>query len=115
MIIAGLIAALLLLSLGAWLVRNNHQLTIRSMQLGDLTKMLDQRVAERTGELVQINTVLSKEVMTRKEMEEALRLKLEEVETLNKIMMGREERILELKDEVNALLTELGKAVRYTS
>ncbi len=36
------------------------------------------------------------------------------LEEANRIMMGRENRILELKQEVNALLKELGRPARYT-
>jgi PAS domain S-box-containing protein len=37
----------------------------------------------------------------------------EEKDKLSKFMVGREGRVIELKDEVNALLKELGRAVKY--
>ena len=37
----------------------------------------------------------------------------EELETFNKIMMGREERIIELKEEVNQMAAELGRHLPY--
>ena len=33
---------------------------------------------------------------------------------MNEIMMGREERILELKQQINTLLAELGRPHQYT-
>ena len=46
-------------------------------------------------------------------MEEKIKQKTAEIEKKNKMMMGREERVLELKEEVNKLLAELGKEKRY--
>lgn len=37
----------------------------------------------------------------------------DELEAFNRAMVGREHRMLELKEEVNALLTELGRPIRY--
>lgn len=51
----------------------------------------------------------------RKQLEEAMQGKLQETEILNRVMMDREERILELKREVNALLQEFGRPSKYQS
>lgn len=44
---------------------------------------------------------------------EALQKEKAHLETLNKVMMNREERIVELKHQVNALLEELGRPPQY--
>lgn len=38
---------------------------------------------------------------------------MSEIEKLNKFMLGREERIIEVKQEVNELLRQLGQPPRY--
>lgn len=38
---------------------------------------------------------------------------MEEIERFNRAMLGRENRIIELKEEVNALLKEMGRSIRY--
>jgi PAS domain S-box-containing protein len=53
------------------------------------------------------------DVTQRKEMEETLKAKLNEVEALNETMVGRENKMAELKKEVNDLLKELGKPEKY--
>jgi len=46
-------------------------------------------------------------------VEEQRRATLEESERMNRLMTGREERILIIKEEVNGLLTELGRDTKY--
>ncbi len=38
---------------------------------------------------------------------------LADMERMNAVMMGREQRVLEMKQEVNDLLDQLGQARRY--
>ena len=38
---------------------------------------------------------------------------MDDMERMNAVMMGREERVLEMKQEVNDLLVELGRASKY--
>lgn len=75
------------------LQRSNTDITAMSQALQEANRDLEQRVGERTQQL------------------EAARLKLEEhvkeLETLNKIMFGREERILELKEQIRSLQARL--------
>jgi C4-dicarboxylate-specific signal transduction histidine kinase len=54
-------------------------------------------VAQRTADLAQANEQLEREMAERKRAEVALRQKAEELERFNRMMLGREERILELK------------------
>ena len=55
------------------------------------------------------------DITERKSAEAKLNEQLEELQRWYKITLGREERILELKKEVNSLLSENGKPPRYES
>lgn len=60
---------------------------------------LEQRVAERTRELADLNR--------------ALQARTDELEAFNRAMMGRERRVIELKEEVNRLCAELNRPPAY--
>jgi PAS domain S-box-containing protein len=47
--------------------------------------------------------------------EERLKRTLDDMERFNQLMRGRERRTLELKAEINSLLVELGRQVKYTT
>ncbi len=49
----------------------------------------------------------------RRMAEDALKRERDELQKMNQAMMGREERVLELKHQVNALLKELGRPPQY--
>lgn len=53
------------------------------------------------------------EAIDRNRAEKALNSKISDLQRINKIMMDREVRIVELKREVNTILLEAGKAPRY--
>jgi PAS domain S-box-containing protein len=55
------------------------------------------------------------DISDRKRMEAERARTLEEAERLNQLMLGREERVLELKQEINDLRVELGTGVKYES
>jgi hypothetical protein len=78
---------------------------------------LEQRVQERTTELMQAKASLEVQVLERtaklREANEKLQNQMAQLEMTNKVMMGREERVLELKEEVNALMETLGKEKKY--
>jgi PAS domain S-box-containing protein len=57
--------------------------------------------------------IFVRDITERKRAEEDLKQKMAEVEKINRFMMGREERVIELKEEVNALLKELGREPKY--
>ncbi len=56
---------------------------------------------------------LEKEIAERKRVEEALEKEKELLERTNKLMTGRELRVIEVKKEVNLLLEELGRPKKY--
>lgn len=53
------------------------------------------------------------DVTERQAAEEALRTNMNELARMNKLMMNREERVMELKKEVNRLLAEAGRPARF--
>jgi PAS domain S-box-containing protein len=54
-----------------------------------------------------------RELAERKRAEEALRERMRELETFYRATLGREERVIELKQEVNELLEQLGRNKEY--
>jgi PAS domain S-box-containing protein len=56
---------------------------------------------------------LIRDITERKKTEKDLESRCEENARLNQLMMGREKRIIELKREVDQLLKEAGKPLRY--
>lgn len=55
------------------------------------------------------------DVTERKEADKKLQETLSEIERFNRLMTGRESRVVEMKKEVNALLAELGRDSQYES
>ena len=55
----------------------------------------------------------ARDITERKQHEDALRKKIEELEYLNKFMINRELRMIEMKKEVNELLLQMGQEKRY--
>lgn len=68
-------------------------------QIRNLNAELEARVSERTAELERANR--------------ELQARAEELAVFNRSMMGREERVIELKEEVNRLCRELGRPPDY--
>ncbi|MBW7988755.1 MAG: PAS domain-containing protein [Planctomycetes bacterium] len=56
-----------------------------------------------------------RDVTWRRENEEKLKKTLAELERFNKLMTGREKRVIEMKKEVNDLLAELSRPPQYSS
>ena len=98
----------------------NEKLTIEVGQrrtaeesLHAIQKDLEKRVKERTAELLLLNEKLKVEIDQRQLVEETLRVEKKGLAEINELMTGREERILELKSEINALLKQAGQTEKY--
>lgn len=63
--------------------------------------------------LATINAQLAEEVAERTATEEKLKESYDELQVFTRSVFDREERMIELKREVNSLLTELGRDARY--
>lgn len=57
--------------------------------------------------------IVSVNLTERKKAEKVLSEKMRELSVINKMMVGRELRMIELKKEVNTLSEELGKCLPY--
>ena len=62
-----------------------------------------------------LNEALGAEIELRHETERRLHDRLTEMRRFDRIARGREDRVLELKSEVNDLLARLGEEPRYPS
>lgn len=78
------------------LARSNTELASMSQALHGVNQELERRVAARTEEVTRANAILQE--------------KVKQLEVLNSVMMGREERILELKEEIAALRARMAGA-----
>ena len=57
--------------------------------------------------------IVFRDITRRKRNEEELNLRMEELERFNRLVIGREERMIQLKKEINELLEEMGKEKKY--
>ena len=69
-------------------------------------------VFNSAGEVTAV-AVYARDITKRKQMEEKLQERMNELETFYHTTLGREERVIELKQEVNQLLEQLGKNKKY--
>ncbi len=76
-------------------------------------EIIEHKEAEK--KLCAANRQLESEMTERKQAEEELQETLAEIDRFNKLMIGREGRVIEMKKEVNALLAELGRQPQYKS
>ncbi|MCP4650487.1 MAG: HAMP domain-containing protein [PVC group bacterium] len=88
----------------------NQKLLVNEQQLKTLNKSLEQKVQERTKELMKNKEELEVRVQERtKELKE----KLKELEIFHKLACGREMKMIEMKKQVNAMSKELGRPEPY--
>ena len=88
------------------LQREKKEFLIREIELDD-------RVFEQHISLVIERQVIRSyiaDITERKAAEEALRVRTQEVERMNRVMVGREIKMAELKKKISELQEELGRA-----
>ena len=67
---------------------------------------------DKDGKLIGIQGI-ARDITERKQAENTIKKKNEELKRFNKLAVGRELRMIELKKEINALLVQLGEASKY--
>ena len=77
-----------------------------------LTFEANPRSFTRNGSVAGVH-VIFRDITGRRRAEEALVAETEKLERLGTLMLGRDRRITELQQEVNRLLAELGRPVKY--
>jgi hypothetical protein len=87
---------------------------------GRITETLRTRAGEMEAEIFlraqqvqEVNNQLRTELDARKQAEKSLADHVEELTRFNRLAVGREQRMIELKQQVNQLLQEMGKPPAY--
>jgi hypothetical protein len=65
------------------------------------------------GQVSESNHILSEKITYLEDVEQQLQLKAQELDEFNAAMIGRESRVIELKEEVNKFCAELGRDEKY--
>jgi hypothetical protein len=78
-------------------------------ELNEYRYQLEEIVGTRTAELNTANEQLQKKIRERKQMEEELKKRIKDLEEFYNMAVGREIRMIELKEEIESLKKELGK------
>ncbi|MDX2502610.1 MAG: PAS domain-containing protein, partial [Deltaproteobacteria bacterium] len=69
-------------------------------------------VQDKTGEMMGV-AIFAQEITERRHMEEDLKRKMAELEEFSKLAIGRELKMIQLKQEINELLAQLGQEEKY--
>jgi len=77
------------------------------------SKRMAVEVGELNDRLAVANEDLRREIAEREQIRRELSERVNDVEAFNRLYVGRELRMVELKKEVNALLGELGRRAKY--
>ena len=87
--------------------------TATQAQLASLNLMEDAMAAQQAAE--RANLKLQEEIATRRQAEAAIAQQLDELRRWQEVMLDREDRVQELKHEVNDLAARLGETAKYRS
>jgi len=69
-------------------------------------------VQDKTGAIIGV-AIFGQDITERKHMEEELTRNVEELEQFSKLAIGREIKMIQLKEEINELLGQLGQGEKY--
>jgi hypothetical protein len=69
-------------------------------------------VQDKTGAIIGV-AIFAQEITERKHMEEELRRNVEELEQFSNLAIGREIKMIQLKEEINELLGQLDQGEKY--
>jgi PAS domain S-box-containing protein len=69
-------------------------------------------VQDKTGAIIGV-AIFAQDITERKHMEEELRRNMEELEQFSKLAIGREIKMIQLKEEINELLGRLDQSEKY--
>ena len=69
-------------------------------------------VQDKTGAIIGV-AIFGQDITERKHMEEEVRRNVEELEQFSKLAIGREIKMIQLKEEINELLGQLGQGEKY--
>ena len=69
-------------------------------------------VQDKTGDIIGV-AIFAQEITERKHMEEELRRNVEELEQFSNLAIGREIKMIQLKEEINELRDQLGQREKY--
>jgi PAS domain S-box-containing protein len=69
-------------------------------------------VSDKSGAIIGV-AIFAQDITEPKHMEEALRRNVEELERFSKLVFGREKKMIQLKQEINELLGQLGQGEKY--
>ena len=89
--------------------RGAYDYIVKDSSYDDILPEVIRQVLERHHERKERERLVAE----RNEAIEALKKEKADLEQMNKVMLNREGRILELKQEVNALLQEFGRSPKY--
>ncbi len=84
-------------------------------ELRESNSMMEVRIQERTTELEKANDMLQIEIAENVNAQKKLNETMDDLKRFNKLAVGRELRMAELKDEINELCCQLGLQPKYRS
>lgn len=106
-LLASMVFALLVVAVGGRVIQSDFRRRREAERtIREQNAFLEQRVHDRTAQLQQSEARIRSEA-------DALRAANEELSAFNRIMVDRELRMIELKEEVNLLCGQLGRPPRY--